>query len=708
MSKGTFLYKVMDFTGVNLVLSLFGIETHNETFTDIQVSNLLTPGKAEASARKTARHNSGGIADVYFKGYKTFQRDYRKKYSEQFMRRQGYAPSSTAETTVISDSKVKSYIENLYGYGDVSVQSAKDKYLTTNEKGRHAIQTISWYDFPTGSIIDNGTYLLEEYVDGASDTTVEIHTKRVAIESILDNLTDNYAYDGSLITVEGEQYLVGTISDMVNEYDEYETVCTHVGSTLPNVVVKTPAQRNVYSVTNLVYGSEATYVEYRVLSGEVGTELRYWIAASDTTDIYTKSTFAITAIIPMKEDNVMTDLNGHKLERMLRKLNLSGDTLKSSLENPDMDSAYLMTGINPQYNDTITNKTMFKLFDYIDAGDGTVVISISKLNMQYRFNLEKRVVSGSIGTVGTVTRVNIAETASTDTEGNTSVDSRAGMILRVQQDINEYKEIVVRDFSMLYTISGHQITTYLDSTGGYTRLLLPLDLLNSLPYKEFVWIYERSLCMLAFSVEVVEIEWYETAAFGTLLKIVVIVVAVILAIPSGGQSIQWGAVLMSAIGSMAIMYAASLIAKAIGGTLGAVIGAIVAVVAMVYFGYVDAGSSEMWLMIANESIGVLEQSIQHKMEELASDMEAFYTEMKEKIDELMADKEAFDEKHDGSGYMFSGFDSAYAGTPSPMFDSIEDYCSRILDGADMSYLVDYSAQIAQNIHTRVNVVAGIA
>lgn len=688
MSHGTFLGSVME-----AVLKPFGIESHYETFNDIQISELITPGKAEQFARKNAKQLAKGNSQQYFQIFRAFQRDYRKKYSAQFMQRQGYAPSSTAETRVATKAKTEVYLEGLYGYADVTVSEVKDKYLTVQEKGQHAIQTLVGYEWSTGNIITSGkTYILVGYTEDTIDETVLVHTRMAPIEDIVQNLTDNYSYDGTNVVVEGETYLVGAIQDGLNVDDQYETVCTH--ATLPDVIIYTQADRVVHEVTNAAYGTEASRAVYVVNSGEVGTETRYWIKLANTADIYERVNLDITAIIPMKENNAMVDLEGTKLNRMLRKLNLSGDQLEASLDNSKMDGAYLLTGIDPTYDDDITNKVLFNMFDYIAAGDGSITVDISELEMKYKFTLQKRTVQGVIGPVGTVTR------------SQTGTGASVIMTLRVQQDSNEYKEIVVSEFVQGYVISNQAMIAYLDNGSGKCRLVIPLDLLNSLRYKEFVWIYERSLCMLAFSTETVFIEWYETAAFATLLQIVIIVIVIITLIPSGGASIEWGKVALAMVKAMAVMYIGQEIAAAIGGTLGAIIGAVVVIVGMTMGpGAIDVGSAEMWLLVADQSIGVMSQMIEHKMNELMAMSAEFFDTMQAKMEELEEAAEKYEDYTDVDWYALS-FESNYAGKKVVVYKSIEEYCNSIVGNTDLSDLVDYGAQIDYNIRTRNSIVAG--
>ena len=707
--------------GVSFIGRLFGIYTHDETFTDLQISNLLTPGEADKAARRSAKHASKGSSAIYFNGYKGFQRDYRKKYSVQFMQRQGYAPNSTATATIAKEIKIKAYLQTLYGYADVSVLSFGDRYLTLLEKGRHAVQQIVGYEFASGQIVVSGKrYNNHQYLELPNDTQLQITSTRLYNEIIVQNLTDNYAYDGTKIYVGTDEYIVGAISDMVNGNDEYETICVHTLGTLPDLVVLTPVERIVNVVTRAAYGTEASYASYRVLSGEVGTETRYWVDVANTKNIYDTTVLAITAIIPMKENNVMVDTDAYKLTRMLRKLNLGGDQLKTSIENPDMDAAYLMMGIDPQYNDTITNEVLFKMFDYISPGSGNIRIALSQLSMTYRFTMVKSTIIGSIGVPGTYARV------------QSGSGSEVVMTLRFQGDANEYQQLVISGFSQDYTISGNAFTAYLDSTGGYCRLAIPLNLLNSLPYKKFVWIYERSLCMLAYSMEVVEVKWYETVAFGTLLKIVGVVLLVVgvgsavmaaanmagTAMTMAGQ-LAFGSLVsglgLSTVAAVAaanvavVLLEAAIIGLVVSEALsmlseygvgGAVLAAVATLAAYSYGvnGASTSYTSQQWLMMANNALSTYTQYIGNQTQNLMGQMEEFKDTMLDKIAELE------DKLEESKNDISSTFQSAI-GLPSELFNTIEKTVMDLVK-TDVEDLVDYGKQIDHAIYARTTVWSG--
>lgn len=668
------------------LFKVLGIETHEETITDLVVTPLLTPGLANENARRYAKRQAKGNMEMYFKSYRAFQRDYRKKYSKQFMLRQGYLPSSTATSRVITQVKAKAYIESLYGYGNVNVISFGTGYLTDSQKNDHAVQQVSGYDFPTGQIVISGKHYNNYQYSYPSSNQVQIVSTRLYEETIVQNLTDNYSYDGTYVTIEGEVYLVGDILSTINGSDQYETVCTHVDELLPDEVIYTDVERITNVITSTAYATEADYIDYRVLSGEVGTELRHWIAvAGITSAIYDIVAIDVTTIIPMKEDNVMVDTDDYKLNRMLRKLNLSGDVLKANIENPDLDSAYLMTGIDPTSTRSADIKTLFKSFDLISPGSGNITVSISKLSMKYTFTMTKTFVSGSIGPVGTYTK-------STSGTGESAV-----MTLRYQGNSTEYKQLVISNFLQTYTVSGNNFAAYLTTGGGFCRIVVPLDVFNGLQYKDFVDVYEYGLCLLAYSATTIKIKWYETGAFGTLLKIAAIAITII----SLGSASSVSAALWSIAVAAGVMLAASMIASAIGGTFGAIVGAVVAIAAMAYFGGYGFESPELWLMSANKAIGVINQAIAMEMDKLSANWEAYLNEMTDKMDEL---KELNKEYEDLNPYAYTTFDSSYAGTPNPVFRSISEYCASILDTSDMSYVVDYGAQIQDALVKRTSVV----
>ena len=363
---------------------------------------------------------------------------------------------------------------------------------------------------------------------------------------------------------------------------------------------------------------------------------------------------------------------------------------------------------------------MFKLFDYLSPGSGSMNIAISQLSMTYRFTMAKSTILGSIGPRGTYTR---AQSGS----GGGVV-----MTLRFQGDANEYQQLVISGFEQNYTISGHAFTAYLDSTGGYCRIAIPLTLLNSLPYKKFVWIYERSLCMLAYSMQVVEVKWYETAAFGTLLKIVGVVLlvwgvgsAVMAAANMAGTAmtvagqLAFGSLVsglgLSTVAAVAaanvavVLLEAAIIGLVVSEALsmladygvgGAVLAAIATLAAYTYGvnGASTSYTSQQWLMMANNALSTYTQYISNQIQNIMGAMEEFKDTMLEKISDL---EDKIEETKDDINSTFA----SALGAPNELFNSIEKMVNDMVQ-TDVETLVDYGKQMEYAIGTRTTVWSG--
>lgn len=677
----------------------FGIYTHNEVFSDIQISNLLTPGVATDMSKRNARYYSNGDIQSYQEGIRSFQRDYRKKYSKKFLENVGYNPTSHAEARAIENSKVLTYIQSIDPTATAIIY-AKDKYMTRDEHGRWLMESEpgDWDNSLSQYTLDGKLYLLESFSEGVTvDKTVADFTREYT-ETIKEYLHANYVYDEIANTITITE-LRGSPPEPVDivydldpftemEYDDggtpsYKVTGTSAGE--PDLEIYVPIETLQLILTSSLIENECSVVKYQTSDGDT----KYWIGLSDTQDFYGRLPIDMTAIIAMKEDNVMVDIENDKLKRMLRKLNLSGDQLQESLENPDMDGAYLFTGIDPQTEAAASIKTMFNMFDLMPIGDGNVNISIDKLAMSYSFNIVKNTVTGSVADIGTYTK-------SITGSGLTAI-----LTLRYQGSASEYQELIITEFTQKYTISGEIITAHIDSTGGYCRLLLPLDILNGLRYKDFVTVYEESLCMLAFSTEVVEVQWYETGAFGTLLKIVAIVLTVISIMTTG---FDFGKFLTDMLINTLIMEAAIMLGEAIGGDFGAVVAGVAAVWAMTKAGsYKGKEGSELWLKMANDGLSTVAQVVQHEMQNIVSQGQAALKVLEEQMEDLQEKMKEYEEEGDIS---YTPIGSTYVGTRNPMFRTTEEYVNSIVN-TDWLVSSGWLYDIDGNIARRNTVVMGV-
>ncbi len=768
---------------VSFIGKPFGIYDHNETFTDIQVMNLLTPEQADKGARRSAIHNSGGDSKIYLTAYRAFQRQYKRRYSKRFLENIGYLPSSTATTRAINESSVKTYLQSSLGYTNITIESARDKYLTLSERSNYGRQFVAGYDNSTGTVLSGGktyNFLTDEEL---SPTSLRFKFLRSYTSSITDNLTDNYSYIpiDNTITIGNELYNVGLFSSVINGSDQYETVCTHlpkeivdititavveslyngtvsfpedadsdgfvqlteitgdldihidlpvesvIGNelivtidgvptaytvdqvmidngldllqstysttfmpTLSDETILTTAERFEQNYTNTLFDNECTYVTYRVISGEVDSSIRYYIAAADSLPIYITGTLDMTAVIPMKENNVVVNEN-KKLNKILKKLNLSHEQLVASISDPNMDAAYLITGLTTTINNNAHNKVMFNTFDSLSPGSGNITISISQLSMTYSFSLVRNTVTGVVAPVGKYVR--------------TGVNS-GGITLRYQGSATEYQELIISNYNQRYVISGQVMNA--NFTSEDTRIIVPLDIFNSLKYREWVVIYENSLAMIGYSTETVEIKWYETAAFGFVLQVLAIIWTIVTFASDSGAVLTATQAFVAAAKAFAINYIIYKVVLYIADLIGGQLGALVAMAAVMYMTYVGGGQagvtgSELWLKTAINGLSMYTEAI-------AKDVEEKLKDLQDELDKLVGDITAINKKleeqeGDPTLYASGSLPFETVGSPNKVFQTAEQYVNSIVN---TEWLVDGSwmYDIDREISTRNSVYAG--
>lgn len=679
---------------LNWVGSFIGIYDHDELVNGVQVTNLLTPGAMEKAMRKSAKYSSKGIAKEYSKTMGLSKKKYRRQYSKQFLESVGYNPSSTATTWMITTPKVKAWLASNYGYLETQINSASDKYLTLANRLAYGKQGTAGFNPDTGKLISGGkTYSFVSGYD-VNATTVSLLWRRDYEEAITENLVNNYSYDyvNHTVVIGGLVYGLGEFSGSIVN-GNYSIIAVRSGK--PDVEILTPVEDITTSYSNADFDNEVTWIEYSVLNGGVvGTGTRYVMAPARSLPLYDNTVIDITAIIPMKENNQIVDLGNNNLVRMLKKLNLSGDQFADTLANSDIDAAYLMTALDVRIDNPAHNKLAFQMFDLISSGSGDITVSISQLNMTYKFSLVKEEITGVVGAVGSYTRTleQVSNGDSTDWV----------LTLWYQGSSTTYKKLTVSGFNLKYTVSGQWVSVSLGQTNGSARLVIPLNLLNDLTFGEWVDVYENSLCFLAYSEKVVRVQWYETPMFGFVLK----VVAIVLMVLPGGQG--FGSALMKIAITVAVLWVAQQIAIMIGGPLGTAIGTAIAIYATYTMGYYDANAvGGTWLQAANTGLSVVNQTIQHEMDQMVAGYNAWMERMKDQYSEIADRLKEYDEKSLNGDIIQNAILNAYTGyynnevmTTSQYVGSIIN-TEQIMDGSwmyDVDYQVNKRISVANGVH----------
>lgn len=690
---------VVDF--VRWVGDRFGISPRDETFVDIQISPLLTPGSADKNARQNCIRGSNGSLVEYGSAYKSFQRNYKKSYNKQFIKRLGYLPTTTGTTRILDHVKVLDYLQTKDSLA-VNLRKIFIKFITAEEAAYDWMEdNINWSNANrTIDIGDGKTWV--DLVVSENSTTIYMDFTRDCEETIIENLTNNYSYaaGNSTVTlqtgpntyeitgttgvgctnlrltiddvdfhdaaiVENEAYVIDTPSKepgvyhikvyeavdstetLVGEYDitivgsdelygvpefdctnqggYYRTVVTLQGGT-EAVNIDTTVETLQYTISINVLDGEKMYVEYD--RGSV--EWYHYVENLDTvsSNLYTSTNIDMTAIIPLKENNVIIN-GGIKQERMLKKLGIAPEMFVDSLQSPEIDNAYVLMGLYPSTQSNGGKKAIFNMFDLVQEGSGDVSITMQALNMTYSFTMDKSVESGLVIPVGTYSNELL-----TEVEASATYYTRT---LIYQATTSQHKKIVITNYLQTYNIHGESVQASFGDNAVVSRLIVPLTTMNRLPYRDWVEVYEESLAMLAYAEEEVHFEWYESRNFSIVMKIVqvvVTIVGVILAIPSGGTSLSLVTAIefvVNVVINMAIIWSIKQIVQYLVDIMGLdpaiaalVVMVVTAVVAITFPGSIGM---EQWLPIANAGVEQANASTQAEvvalMEEAAENSKEF-------------------------------------------------------------------------------------
>jgi hypothetical protein len=243
------------------------------------------------------------------------------------------------------------------------------------------------------------------------------------------------------------------------------------------------------------------------------------------------------------------------------------------------------------------------------------------------------------------------EVAEAENGDNSRVLEATRITIYKQITSSEYRVFEYEMGRLEYEVDGHTAKINHDKADGTFRFFALKDIIDDLSYKEYVAVYDMSLCGMAYCHQRVKLKWYQRAGFRLFLQIAMIVVSVVITVGTGGAGASVGAALtnvaMNLAIAMAITYVAQRLASSIGGDLGVAIATIAAVAAFVYTGQIDPSlSTQMFLKTSDMYIKLKSQELADE----ATDLQEDYNRFKREIDvkaRLMAESL---EISDFSGY----------------------------------------------------------
>lgn len=687
-----------------------------KTITDLQIVDLLEPGVAEAEGRRQAIMRCNGDSALYASVYAAYKKDYRKKYSNRFLQTIGYNPYTSALTRVLDKIAVKAYLVGKSLDVD-TITILRGTYLDKYSTAKNYLQNN--YDFVNNTevlTVDGKVYKTLLVTNGGP--TLHIDIARYYVDAIEERL-NLYAYDGTSVWrptgLNGalEEYLVGNILPTIVDnggVPSYTVDTTLVVSPFTVITEYIPVEHFLLDIPEISY--EVMYVTYTVVGGVVDEWFSY-VENLDTipSNLYVLSTINMTAILPLKENNTVYDLEERRRKRLLRKVGIIPKDMVQSLADPGLDNAYLWTGLPISNTDEVSIKVMFKTFDYLASGSGNIAVAISQLSMNYNFTISKTTYTGKIMDVGTYSKSLSGTDTPADTTGlsdeyNHSPGTYSTLVLRYQGSETEWRQITITNYTNSYTISGHSFTAYLTSSKDTGRLIIPLDVLNGLKYRDYVAVFESSLSMICYSVTVVKTKWYQTGIFKIFAFIVIIVVAIYTgyfdpeafaaSIGSMTATEMATAVLMSVAMSVGIQ----LILKAFGPEMGALI-AIASIIALSYGGYMNMNLNNFngYLATATNVLSTMDQAIQMKINEMMVKGKKELEEIATKTEALQVEMDKMRSLEGGMTFMINGFDDTAAYNTTPTVDS---YYANMLGGSVFNFDVMYDVDGALEKRKVVN------
>lgn len=249
-------------------------------------------------------------------------------------------------------------------------------------------------------------------------------------------------------------------------------------------------------------------------------------------------------------------------------------------------------------------------------------------------------IKGSIGPVGTVTA---EQTLQTTTAKRRAFQPPAVITIhKYSKQITEgtYRTVSVYGLSSTQEVNGGYSTT---ASKGDENLVIPLDeiIVNKFPIKERSLLYSKSLIFIFNTIKVIKTKWYQSGVF----KAIMFVVAVVLSIWTGGQSLTLYAVAYAVVQTVVIGIVLNIVVRFLVEKMNMNIGGLFVVVAIIMIAYGGASlltksgsilstTSAQFMQLANYSIQVSSIANQLTMEKMLKAQATYYDMLQDKYDAI--------------------------------------------------------------------------
>ena len=561
-------------------------------------------------------------------------------------------PDTNVSAAVVPFSLVEPIIETEQGFG-IDIISGRVGVPTKEEWTAYELNRLYGYESWNQSFVYTGKLYEVKFIDynyGTDQYDVTIFRNGTQITETTITITP---YDAT----QDNKHTYVKVSLVLAE----ETIV--ISETNSDVLIPKDSEVNSYSSTSIAveYGTtvisiaaaEATR-HYVVKYYKTGTDSSMWFywcykigsgnTALDNANVYVTN-LEMMPIVELRNSGVNTNADKESIKYkesrdILGIIGVDIDAMTDSInENPDISNiqdAYIYFGLDLTDSNPITAKMLYQLFDFVyfdaDINTGGTTDSYTATFREGNFNSSlswksqtRTVVNGSIGTVGTYT--------------NTILNG-TDAVVRKQETEDQYVEYIMGQIATTTFVKRGGMYGVVSKSPSTGDLVVPLSkfFIDQLTPIEQMQLYKRSLRLAVYSAEITHLEWYETAAFMNLVKIVLTVAAIVIFVISLGSATSVSAFLLKAAVMLAAGLAFKLLLESVDNPyLKALIIAVAAYV--LYSTGMMSDPSALGFWTADQVSTAVTQYTEFKMEILKDAQSEFSNKYEEIMDKFNSMKE---------------------------------------------------------------------
>lgn len=576
-------------TELEFIMGLFGIEAKDVISTSLTSQRILEDATVAKLVTKCAieekREPNEGILTRLMAYSQTARGMYRKYYNYGENTFVDGLPETNIRSLVVDEEVIKSVIDDEYGI-DCTIIESRLGSVTKEVFVSFMLQEDYGYTPYNNSMIYNGYLYKVSIIDYNYDTdqydvtirSFENQTTTTTITTTVVVTNIDATTDNKKTTVTKRIELVGDVQGLVSDTTEVLSVVDEVVP-IGTAVDSESSVVDIVTVNDVIWSTVVLHtVAYRATRYYTVKywysnidEWYYWVYENgsggypviDTLSKYI-SNLEMLPIITIRNatKNINEDTESERYKQskaILSFIGLDIDTVTESISaNPSIDNVedcLVHFGLRPQDKSKVVSKALYNMFDFLyDSGlnsEGSYIATFdeSPFNAALKWSSQSRTaVSGVIGKLNYTTHT---------TNGTT-------LTIRKQVAPEQYVEIVVTDLA---------IASFIDRAGMVGTVEIPLNNDNfSIPLSYYFIsklsvfdqyeLFNKTLLITLYSAQVTHLEWYETPEFGSLLKIIGIVLTVV---TFGASAMAYGlvaAIAITAIG-MVIVIGATMLLKMI-------------------------------------------------------------------------------------------------------------------------------------------------